>query len=151
MKKGNNLLKSLRETLRHYLLSLLMVLIFQFFYYFIFSSKENVNYLKEGIFIVLYTLPWSLVSLPILFAAFISHFFIYRKFSIRRKGMISLVIYFGLGLLIPLFLIIIGAIYYPKDKEAGWILLFGLYSLVPFLILTITNYLFMLYRLRRKL
>ena len=126
----------------HYLLSLFIVVIFSLIFFFI-NDRESKTIYKDILFVIIYSIPWSILALPVLVSVFVSYKILNKNISKRRKILITCLIYTFLGLLLPLILLIIGFSNYHKDQETGWFILLGVYSLIPYIVLIIVNYLFM--------
>jgi len=155
-------LKALKETSKHYILSLIIILILAILSL-ISDNLAILSFIRGGhltnfgvsevilggAITLLAGFLWSFpIALPVLIATLISSFIIYSNLKISKKILFTGLTYLFFGLSVPLFLLIVGinGYYFEGDKEVGFILMIGLYLLIPYSILTISNYLFMHYR-----
>lgn len=138
-------LKALKETLKHYIIILIILLINGLIGYFSSSGlsyKDLINILIE---FFLYSISYPL---PILIAVFISYLIIYSNLQKSKKILFTILLYLFLGLSVPLaILIAVGIGFYTGDtEEMGIALAILFYALLIYSILIVGNYLFMYFR-----
>jgi len=148
---NNSFSKSLVKTCKHILLSITIVIIiymaiFIFGYNYFFYLKDfNINIVLEPIRIITISI---FLMIPLFMAVFVSYLTLYSDARRALKYIVTILLYLLIGLIIPLILVSAGLILYEKDKEAGFIILFGTYLSIPTAILALINYFFMYYRNR---